>query len=155
MIPASIGPEELDVAKAYRDRGDHAEAEDGRGARRFTGAPTLPEVVDHEIDGPDRVRLPASAGVPAHGSDLLGSGAGAVPPGSPGGTARTGHYCGRITASITWITPLVATMSVLTTLAWSTLTPPRELIRMLWPWTVFALDILTTSAAMTVPGTTW
>lgn len=33
-------------------------------------------------------------------------------------------YLGMITVSITWITPLLASMSVLTTLALSTVTPP-------------------------------
>ena len=38
--------------------------------------------------------------------------------------AATHPYLGMITVSITWITPLSATMSVLMTLALSTITPP-------------------------------
>ena len=39
-------------------------------------------------------------------------------------------YCGRITESITWITPLLAMISVLTTFALSTLTPWSETLRL-------------------------
>lgn len=38
--------------------------------------------------------------------------------------AATHLYLGMMTVSITWITPLSATMSVLVTLALSTITPP-------------------------------
>lgn len=56
--------------------------------------------------------------------------------------------------SITWITPLLQAMSVLTTLAPSILTPFMVSIVTLVPWTVFALFNFATSAAITFPGTT-
>jgi hypothetical protein len=49
---------------------------------------------------------------------------------------------------------LEATISVLVTLALSIFTPGRVEIMTLWPCTVGALVSLTTSAAMTLPGTT-
>ncbi len=63
-------------------------------------------------------------------------------------------HLGRITESMTWITPLSATMSVLTTLAASTLTPPAVVTVISLPCTVLTLPALT-SAAITLPGTTW
>ena len=64
-------------------------------------------------------------------------------------------YWGRITLSITWITPLLAAMSVAVTVALSTRTlPSATLILTSEPCTVLALESLTTSAAMTLPGTT-
>jgi hypothetical protein len=62
---------------------------------------------------------------------------------------------GRTTVSITWMTPLLAATSVLTTLALSTVTVPSvTLTSRDWPLTVLAF-IVFTSAAMTLPGTTW
>jgi len=77
---------------------------------------------------------------------------GHVPPYS----GRQMGYLGRITLSITWITPLSHTISVCTTLALSTFTPP-ELTSMVTslPSTVLAEWSLTTSAAITLPATTW
>ena len=46
------------------------------------------------------------------------------PGGRPGGIATRCSYFGRTTVSMTWITPLEATMSVLMTLALSTITAP-------------------------------
>ena len=50
------------------------------------------------------------------------------------------NYCrGMITVSITWITPLLAAMSVFTTLALSIITlPPDVMIFTSDPWTVLA-----------------
>ena len=63
---------------------------------------------------------------------------------------------GRITASMTWITPLAQAKSVLTTLASSTFTLPSFTdILAEEPCTVFASDNLTTSFANTLPATTW
>jgi hypothetical protein len=62
---------------------------------------------------------------------------------------------GRITVSITWITPLLALMSVAVTVAPSTITlPPVTLTLASLPLTVLALLSLTTSAASTFPETT-
>ena len=65
-------------------------------------------------------------------------------------------YFGRMTESITWITPLKQTMSVAVTVASSMRTLPSS-TRILTedPWTVLASESLTTSAAITRPGTTW
>ena len=50
---------------------------------------------------------------------------GESPPGRrPGGIAARCSYFGSTTVSMTWITPLEATMSVLMTLALSTITAP-------------------------------
>ena len=66
-----------------------------------------------------------------------------------------GGNVGMITASITWITPLLAPMSVLTTFAWSTVTAPsRVAIFTVSPLTAFADCSLTTSDAITFPDTT-
>ena len=72
------------------------------------------------------------------------------------GSVHAGSYLsfGRITASMTWITPLLATMSVFATCAPSTVTPPRVAIVIVSPLTAFADCILTTSAAITLPATT-
>ena len=64
------------------------------------------------------------------------------------------HYFGRITLSMTWMTPLLATISVALTLAPSTVTPPVVATVISDPWTVLTLPALT-SAAMTLPATTW
>ena len=74
----------------------------------------------------------------------------------PGTTAQNQllTYLGRITASMTWMTPLSATMSVFTTLAASTFTPPVVVTVMSLPCTVLTLPA-STSAAITLPGTTW
>ena len=62
---------------------------------------------------------------------------------------------GRTTVSMTWMTPLLAATSVLTTLALSTVTAPSvTLTSSDWPFTVLAFIVLT-SAAMTLPATTW
>ncbi len=61
-----------------------------------------------------------------------------------------------MTVSITWITPLLAMMSVVTTLAPSTITPESvTVISISDPCTVVALSSSTTSAAVTLPATTW
>jgi hypothetical protein len=62
-------------------------------------------------------------------------------------------YFGSTTVSITWITPLLAAMSVLMTLALSTVTPPMAATVSSLPWTVLTLPALT-SLAITLPGTT-
>ncbi len=57
---------------------------------------------------------------------------------------------------MTWMIPFPASMSVLTTLAPSTLTPPFTTdTANAFPFTVGALDRPTTSDAGTRPGTTW
>ncbi len=62
---------------------------------------------------------------------------------------------GSKTVSITWITPLEPTMSVLITLALLTVTfDPLTSISRSFPFTVLAF-IVFTSAARTLPGTTW
>ena len=63
---------------------------------------------------------------------------------------------GRITLSITCITPLDASISVATTLAASTITPlSLTLMEASLPLTVFADFNFTTSLANTLPDTTW
>ena len=57
--------------------------------------------------------------------------------------------------SITWITPFEAAMSVLITLASSIFTPADGVDRHRLPCTVLASVSFTTSAAITLPGTTW
>src|SRR5574343_508694 len=75
--------------------------------------------------------------------------------GSGGAAApRRRRHLGMTTLSITWITPLLAVMSVLMTLAASTVTPPLVPMVSSLPCTVLTLPALT-SAAMTLPGTTW
>ena len=61
---------------------------------------------------------------------------------------------GRITASIAWITPFDAMTSAATTVAWLTMTPPIVESFTFWPSTV-ATSPSVTSAAMTMPDTTW
>jgi hypothetical protein len=62
---------------------------------------------------------------------------------------------GSTTVSMTWITPLLVTMSVFTTLALSTVTPSEPaLMSSSLPLTVLAF-IVFTSAAMTLPAITW
>jgi len=63
-------------------------------------------------------------------------------------------YLGISTLSMTWMTPLLATMSVFVTLALSTITPPVVPTVNSLPCTVFTLPAFT-SLAITVPGTTW
>lgn len=64
-------------------------------------------------------------------------------------------YLGMTTVSMTWITPLSATMSVLVTWALSTITLPSLTATVSdSPCTVLTLPDLT-SAAITLPGTTW
>ena len=61
-----------------------------------------------------------------------------------------------MTASMTWITPFLHTISVFTMFALSTWTLPSETLIMTFdPWTVFASFSFTTSAASTFPDTTW
>ena len=56
---------------------------------------------------------------------------------------------------MTWITPLLAMMSVVTTLAPSTITPESlTVMSMFEPWTVVAVSSPTTSDAVTLPATT-
>ena len=65
------------------------------------------------------------------------------------------YFLGRITVSITWITPLLDVMSVLTTFAPSTMTVPSLTVMARFdPSTVFASLRFTTSLAFTLPGTT-
>ncbi|MEY3029841.1 MAG: hypothetical protein RL058_204 [Actinomycetota bacterium] len=68
-----------------------------------------------------------------------------------------GSDWGSRTASITWTTPLHDSMSAVTTVAepLSTTFPPLTAMEMSPPWRVVAESSSTTSAAMTVPGTTW
>jgi hypothetical protein len=75
-------------------------------------------------------------------------------------SSRGCRYCfsrqGNMTESITWITPLVAMISVCTTRALSTMTLPSLVsMRSARPLTVGAEVKLTTSPAVTRPGTTW
>ncbi len=68
---------------------------------------------------------------------------------------RTWQHYGRMTASMTWMTPFVHSMSVLATLALSTMTlSPFTVMSTVDPSTVLASLSFTTSAAMTLPGTT-
>ena len=68
---------------------------------------------------------------------------------------RFRHYLGSTTLSMTWMTPLLAPMSVFSTLAPLTITaPPLVLTVSSWPCTVFTLPGFT-SLAITAPGTTW
>jgi hypothetical protein len=68
---------------------------------------------------------------------------------------RAKCFYGIRTASMTWITPLLASMSVLTTFAPPTVTLPScTLMASFLPFTVFALVVLT-SAAINSPGRTW
>ncbi len=72
------------------------------------------------------------------------------------GLSSRGTYLGMITESITWMTPFLQSMSVLTTVAPSIITlPSTTLIATFCPLAVFADVSLTTSAAITLPGTTW
>ena len=58
--------------------------------------------------------------------------------------------------SMTWITPLLAITSGVITMASLTLTPfPLALMVTSSPWTVVAAGRVSTSAAVTRPGTTW
>ncbi len=67
-------------------------------------------------------------------------------------TIRGSAHLGMMTVSITWITPFDVSMSVLVTFAPSTVTLPslRPSVFTLLPSFIF-----TTSAAITLPGTTW
>ena len=63
---------------------------------------------------------------------------------------------GRTTVSMTWMTPLVASMSAVTTLAPPTVSPPAALaIGSEDPCSVAAEDTVRACAASTRPGTTW
>ncbi len=69
---------------------------------------------------------------------------------------RTAYCGGRMTLSITWITPLDARTSVAITLALSIFTaPPATVTLALAPCKVGAAVKPTTSAAFTWPATTW
>ena len=61
---------------------------------------------------------------------------------------------GRITLSMTWITPLSATMSTAVTFASFTLTPPMVETLIAEPCTDFTIPAFT-SLDITAPGTTW
>ena len=79
-------------------------------------------------------------------------GPGEKPPPVPCPSVR---YSGSITASMMWITPLLVSMSVLITLALSTMTEPFSTrILKLLPFTVLAEVSCTTSFAVTLPATT-
>jgi hypothetical protein len=67
---------------------------------------------------------------------------------------RRAAYFGSTTLSMTWMTPLLAVMSVFTTFALSTITPPAVATVSSPPCTVFTLPAFT-SLAIPVPGTTW
>src|SRR5271165_6109790 len=70
------------------------------------------------------------------------------------GSAQNVFY-GIRTASMTWITPLLAAMSVLTTFAPPTVTlPSSTLMASFLPFTVLAL-VVVTFAAINLPGRTW
>jgi len=73
-----------------------------------------------------------------------------------GQTIVWGDYLagGRMTESMTWMTPLLPTMSVVTTLAPAMVTPPSVAILAEAPLTVFTSPALT-SLASTLPATTW
>ena len=75
-----------------------------------------------------------------------------------GFAGAAGAAAGRITESITWITPLSVMMSVVTTDAPSTFTPsaPTEILTSapLTVFTFFPFNV-TTVSAKTLPGTTW
>ena len=77
----------------------------------------------------------------------------AAPEGAAVRTAGPAYF-GSTTLSMTWMTPLSATMSVLTTLALSTITPLVVDTVSALPCTVLTMPALT-SAAITLPGTTW
>src|SRR5512141_2392695 len=63
---------------------------------------------------------------------------------------------GKITASMTWITPLLALMSALMTLALSTMIPAESMVILtLLPSTVFTDIPFFKSEDITSPGTTW
>ncbi len=65
------------------------------------------------------------------------------------------HCLGRITASMTWMTPFEVSMSGFTTVALSTKTlPSRVRMLTLWPLSVFAERNLTTCDDITFPPTT-
>src|SRR5271157_5625345 len=73
------------------------------------------------------------------------------------GSARV-SLGGSKTVSMTWMTPLLVTTSVLVILALPTMTLPHlTWIATGFPWTVLMLfpSSFTTSAAMTLPATTW
>src|SRR5687767_7288974 len=96
-----------------------------------------------EIDGIDGTR-------PSYRWEKVGRSE-EIPPAS-----HLGHrpYLGRTTVSITWMTPLLVSMSVFTTLASLIFTPSAPALTLSsWPFTVLAF-IVFTSAAMTFPGTT-
>jgi hypothetical protein len=61
---------------------------------------------------------------------------------------------GKMTASITWITPFEAAISALTTCAPFTVTPPSVMIVTGLPCTVAAVMPLLRSPDITLPGTT-
>jgi hypothetical protein len=72
----------------------------------------------------------------------------------PSGCLNVPAYLGSTTLSMTWITPLSATMSVAVTLAPSTITPPAVATVSSEPCTVLTLPAFT-SLAITLPATTW
>jgi hypothetical protein len=72
----------------------------------------------------------------------------------PSGCLNVPAYLGSMTLSMTWITPLSATMSVAVTLAPSTITPPAVATVSSEPCTVLTLPAFT-SLAITLPATTW
>jgi len=101
----------------------------------------------HAWPGRGRFRLtrPSAAG----GKEQTGR------PGARSASVPSIPVQGRMTVSMTWITPFDVSMSVWTTLALSILTPPATTwISTSDPWTVAAESRPMTSAAMTLPGTT-
>ena len=61
---------------------------------------------------------------------------------------RLGAHCGMTTESITWMTPLLAEMSVLTTRASPTVTlQPFDAMLSGWPFTVGAIIVFTLSVS--------
>lgn len=74
--------------------------------------------------------------------------------GPEGPRPSSGHIGGRITLSITWITPFEAATSAVTTLAPFTLTPPSVVTVIAAPWTVAAFMPFDRSADITLPATT-
>ena len=68
----------------------------------------------------------------------------------------SGDHSGSRTPSITWITPLAASMSAWITVASLIMTLPSMVVMVIdWPCTVSALSSPMASSAITWPATTW
>ena len=100
-------------------------------------------------------------GMSKHVSDAASTAIGIIAQrwGTRDGRYRRGcsiSYLGIMTLSMTWMTPLLHSISVFTTFALSTVTPdfPAVILTDL-PLTVLAPVSFTTSCASTLPATTW